>query len=641
MGNFYKIQITLLTLLLVSACGGGGGGGGGSDYTAPAPAPQNTAPVINNSTSSYSVKENQTSGFSVNASDAEGDTLTYTISGTDSSSLSISTSGVVTFKSAPDYDIAGDSDEDNVYALSVSVSDGTLSASKDFTITVTNDESDDVVSVSFDGVVVRSGYVQSANVCVEATAGDACSGSNSTTTSSTDGSFTLTQDFTGSLVSSEGFDVNTNQAFLETNVMYLTNPSTDGTNVISPLSTIVHLNDNVASSLLKTRLAIDSNFSLESTDPFSNLANQSSNKVAKINTQLVVLEHALLAIEPDGENTTTENKTTYKIGQAIANRTSIETSLGDTTFIQGLLTNWDFKSFTLSNSILENLSATISSYLQKIYADENSYSHSYFADVASKELNPLLVKVINETATESELNSAIFNTLEFIDQADSASFTYTDNESDLSTTTYSVSNVGSDYYTVDSVNADSTELVIFAKVGDKIVFDPSSSSVFVSHPFELSTTQNDTSGVNNIGANEGWDSSTSTLTVNASTPLILYPHCGVHAGMYSKGKIEIVESFDSTKIDITNNTTNLQVKGTVSKGPFKGASGFTHKVALRQANVGENFHTHEFNEYPGLTFYMTADQGYHGASTKTSDEVFKPKSHFAQAASDVDGGYGY
>jgi hypothetical protein len=42
------------------------------------------------------VQENQTSAFTVNASDSNGNTLTYSISGDDSSLLSISTAGLVT-----------------------------------------------------------------------------------------------------------------------------------------------------------------------------------------------------------------------------------------------------------------------------------------------------------------------------------------------------------------------------------------------------------------------------------------------------------------------------------------------------------------------------------------------------------------
>ena len=640
MTNIYKNILVTITLLVVSACGGGGGGGGNDGYT---PAPSNAAPSINNSTTNYSVQENQTSGFSVNASDADGNPLTYSLSGSDASNMSISATGVVSFNSAPDFEVPSDTDKNNVYSFNVNVSDGTLSTSGAFSITVTNDESDDIVSVSFNGVVIRSGYVQSANVCIEATPSAVCSGSGSETTSSLDGSFNLTQDFTGALATNEGFDVTTNQAFPATSVMYLNQPTNEASNVISPLSTLLYLNENLNEANIKNLLDIDSDFSITSSDPFSNLENSNSAKVAAINTQLVILENALSTLDPAQEDDTATDQTNYKIAQALVERSTSETSLGDTTFIKGLLGDWSFNRFTLSNSIWENLSASVSSYLQKVYADNETNSHSYFANVASLELVPLLEKIINETATDAELNAMIFSTLSTIDQSDGASFTYTDQEADLATTVYSVGNVGSDYYTVDSINADSTELVIYAKVGDKIVFDPSSSSVFLNHPFELSTAQNDTSGVNNITQGQGWDEATSTLTVNSSTPLILYPHCGVHSGMYTKGRIEIVDSFDVTKIDTTNQSSSLQVKGTVSKGPYKGASGYTHKVFLRQAEAGDNFHEHEFNEYPGLTFYMPADQGYHGASSKVEDGMFKPKSHYAQESSsgESDSGTGY
>ena len=639
MENFYKYSLHFVLIIALSACGGGGGGGGGSDYTTP---PSNSAPMINNSTTSYSTQENQTSGFMVNASDADGNPLTYSLSGPDASSMSISSSGVVSFATAPDFENPTDENKDNIYSFNASVSDGTLSTTKGFTITVTNDESDDVVSVSFDGVVIRSGYVQSANVCVEASSGAVCSGSSSTTTSNSDGSFNLTQDFSGALVSNEGFDVITNQNNSAANVMYLGNPTNNGTNVISPLSTLLHRNTNIDSSTLKTKLNINSNFNISSTDPFSDLTNTTNAQVATINTQLVILENALLTIDPVQESDSDTDNVNYKIAQAIADRSSSETSLGNTTFIKGLIENWSFSGFTLTNTIWENLSASISSYLQKVYSDGDTNAHSYFSSVAQNELNPLLTKIINETATDSELNEIIFSTIDLVERADGVSTSYDDIEAGLKTTTYSVSNVGSEYYTVDSVNADSTELVIYARVGDKIVFDPSSSSVFLNHPFELSTSQNDTSGVNNIGSSQGWDEATSTLSINSSTPLVLYPHCGIHSGMYTNGRIEIVESYDSSKIDITSQTSALQVKGTVAKGPFKGASGFTHKVYLRQADASDNFHTHEFNEYPGLTFYMPASQGFHGASLSTTDGMFKPKSHFAaDSSSGGDSGTGY
>ena len=100
--------------------------------------------------------EGETSGFMVNASDAEGNSLTYSLGGDDGSKFTVSTTGVVSFVSAPDYDIPGDANGDNIYSFNVSVSDGNLSTAEGFTITVTNDTSDDVDTfAAWDGVLVK------------------------------------------------------------------------------------------------------------------------------------------------------------------------------------------------------------------------------------------------------------------------------------------------------------------------------------------------------------------------------------------------------------------------------------------------------------------------------------------------------
>ena len=98
--------------------------------------------------------------------------------------------------------------------------------------------------------------------------------------------------------------------------------------------------------------------------------------------------------------------------------------------------------------------------------------------------------------------------------------------------------------------------------------------------------------------------------------------------MYTNGRIEIVTTFDPSKLDINQSTNALEVKGTVSSGPFKGASGYTHKVFLRTADAGTSQHSHSLKEYPGITFYMPADQGYHGQDTSSGEVSFKAKSHY-------------
>ncbi len=105
----------------------------------------NNPPVISGFSSSISVAENQTSVLSVTATDAEGDPLSYSLSGTDSASLSISSSGVLTFNTAPDYETK------NSYSITVNVSDGIVTTSKALTINITDvNEDSGSTSSSYD-----------------------------------------------------------------------------------------------------------------------------------------------------------------------------------------------------------------------------------------------------------------------------------------------------------------------------------------------------------------------------------------------------------------------------------------------------------------------------------------------------------
>ena len=87
----------------------------------------NNAPTIS-SAATFSAAENQTAIGSVTATDADGDSLTYSISG---SEINISSSGVLTFATAPDYETK------NSYTATVTVSDGTDLATQSITVNVT------------------------------------------------------------------------------------------------------------------------------------------------------------------------------------------------------------------------------------------------------------------------------------------------------------------------------------------------------------------------------------------------------------------------------------------------------------------------------------------------------------------------
>jgi len=124
-----RIQnILSVWIIFVTGCGGGGSG--------PTPEPpaisSNNKPVFSSS-STFSVRENETSIGTVTATDADGDTVSYSISGTDASSVSIdSSTGTLSFISAPDYEAI------QSYSVTALVSDGSDEASQNISITILN-----------------------------------------------------------------------------------------------------------------------------------------------------------------------------------------------------------------------------------------------------------------------------------------------------------------------------------------------------------------------------------------------------------------------------------------------------------------------------------------------------------------------
>ena len=126
---FSRFIPTFIFFALVGC--GGGGGGTPSEPNLSLP-PANNPPVFSSSTT-FDVEENQTSIGSVVASDADGDTVSYSVSGDDASSVNIdSSTGVLSFISPPDYESV------QSYSLTAVASDGTDETTQSIAITITN-----------------------------------------------------------------------------------------------------------------------------------------------------------------------------------------------------------------------------------------------------------------------------------------------------------------------------------------------------------------------------------------------------------------------------------------------------------------------------------------------------------------------
>ena len=99
----------------------------------------NEAPTVTGS-AAVDYAENSTSNVATyTAMDPESDDLiTWTVDGTDAPRFAISSTGALTFKASPNFELPRDANQDNTYEITITASDGSLSASLDVTVTVTD-----------------------------------------------------------------------------------------------------------------------------------------------------------------------------------------------------------------------------------------------------------------------------------------------------------------------------------------------------------------------------------------------------------------------------------------------------------------------------------------------------------------------
>ena len=114
----------------------------------------------------FEINENETSVLYLEAIDSEGDSLNFLLTGGEDSNLFLfgESTGYLTFLSAPDFENPEDENGDNVYELSIGVSDGQSTTTANLSVTVLDvDEgpatADEVVLLS-EGIDSGSGWKQ-------------------------------------------------------------------------------------------------------------------------------------------------------------------------------------------------------------------------------------------------------------------------------------------------------------------------------------------------------------------------------------------------------------------------------------------------------------------------------------------------
>jgi len=127
----------VLLLCSLGACGGSSGGS--SPAPTPTPTPGTNSPPAFTSAATANIVENSAQAYQATASDPNNDPLAYSIAGgADAARFTIDGSGRLSFVSPPNFEQPADADANNVYAVTLRVSDGSATATLDLQLTVTN-----------------------------------------------------------------------------------------------------------------------------------------------------------------------------------------------------------------------------------------------------------------------------------------------------------------------------------------------------------------------------------------------------------------------------------------------------------------------------------------------------------------------
>ena len=212
-------------------------------------------PQFNLASDSFSVAENSTAVTTIAASDADGDALTYSLVTSAYSSLFSldSSSGALSFNSAPDFESPLDDDTDNTYELELSVFDGSYTITKAIIITVTNIDEAPSFTTASESLSVNE---NTSGSIYQAQATDPEQATLSYSASGTDASLFTLNSSSGELSFNSAPDYETPLDAGADNIYQLEITASDGSNQTSQSITVTVTNLNEPHSFTSTSVSL-------------------------------------------------------------------------------------------------------------------------------------------------------------------------------------------------------------------------------------------------------------------------------------------------------------------------------------------------------------------------------------------------
>ncbi len=622
LGLIARIAALCLVLPVLSSCGGGGGGsdsGGYSSGSGGAYGTANNAPRWSADSEAVEVTENSTEiTLSATASDADGDTVSYSISGDDADSFSITSSGALSFITAPDFESPQDADTNNVYEISIDASDGSATASLAVAVTVTDvDEGTGASGGPVTGVVVAGSYLSEALVFQDVNGDGVKDENESGATTDAQGAFSFEVDdyAAGKIISVGGVEPQSGTAF-GASFRLSGGTASEEVLVISPVGSLLEAaRASSEERVVQILQSLQIGESAAIRDPLAAITAGEEGAVALAlnQVQLSIITASLSAIT---------GLSTPEIESAVVERAAATDTLVRFSSVQLLAdVAADINDATL-NAFITDVTGSLGRFLQQIVADDTS-TLAQFTDVGLRVVVSDSVAIASgDTALADLYRGAILARLE----DNSALTNLTSQLPDFNEFSYRIEEgaAGGFQYTIDGADATTSDIIVYARVGDTIRFDNVVS--LTSHPFRLGSSP-ESSPLSEAEGVVIENNHHVALLVNENTPTTIYPHCQVHSNMFDRGRIEIVESFEGLQFPGFG-ASPLQVRGVVTTGKYDGAAGYTYDVYLSQESAeaasDSNVHQHLIQDMPTVPFFMPDGQGYHGAVESSGRLEFKP-----------------